>query len=104
MTVQPRLTGIFTSKETDLLQQLDIKYGRMPPRALPEVFYEHTLELVKLQHQEGFKFISDGQRLWKDLLRPVYAGMSGVVIGRVTRWHETNGFCFPPRIIGKPLA
>src|SRR3989344_718030 len=104
MAVQPRLTGIFTFREADLLQQLDLKYRRIPSRALSEICYEDTLKLIKLQQEEGFRIISDGQRLWKDLLRPAYAGMDGMEIGRVTRWYETNGFCLPPLIIGKPLA
>lgn len=120
MSVQPRLTGIFTHRETALQQLLDIKYGRTSPKLLEDIFFEDTSELIKLQLEEGFKEISDGQRSWGDLLRPIYVDkgefensssgkenkttIKGIKIGSMTRWYETNGFCFPPKIVGKPLA
>ena len=120
MSVRPRLTGIFTPKETALQQLLDIKYGRTSPRPLGDIFFEDTLELIKLQLEEGFKLISDGQRSWGDLLRPIYVDkgefennssgkenkttIKGIKIGSMARWFETNGFCFPPKIVERPLA
>ena len=104
MKIQPRLTGIFTPSEAALQEAIDIKYRRKPKKNLEEVFFADTQELIKLQRDSGFKLISDGQRLWGDLLRPVYDGMIGVITGSMTRWYETNGFCFPPRVVSKVLT
>ncbi len=102
--VYPRLTGIVTPSSSTIKALNDIKYGRAEPRPLRELYSEDTKELIELQQQNNFPYISDGQRLWGDLLRPVYEGMENVGVGSQTRWFETNGFCFPPRIAGKPRA
>ena len=104
LKVSPRLSGITTPSSSTIKALTDIKYGRAEERPLRELHYEDAKALVELQQQYHFPYLSDGQQLWGDLLRPVYEGMENVEVGSQTRWFETNGFCFPPRIVGKPKA
>ena len=103
---QPRLTGIFTPSSEAIDELTALKYKRdfkgRVPRSPHEVHADEASKLVQLQRDAGFSLISDGQFSWGDLLRPVYAGTSGVDTGSQTRWFEVNGFVFPPRIVGRP--
>ena len=102
MIVEPRLTGITTPSSETLQTLLDMKYGRGQQKPLREVYRNDAQRLISLQQEEGFLLLSDGQRLWGDLLRPLYKGMTGVEEGSQTRWFESNGFCFPPRVVALP--
>lgn len=104
MIIEPRLTGMITPSLSTIKELADIKYGRSEPRPLKDVYSSDKDQLVKLQERDGFRLISDGQMLWGDLFRPVYDGMRGIGPGAMTRWYETNGFCFPPIIVDKPEA
>ncbi len=104
LKVSPRLTGIVTPSSSTIKALTDIKYGRAEQKSFRELHYDDAKKLVELQRQNHFPSLSDGQGLWGDLLRPVYEGMLNVEVGSQTRWFETNGFCFPPRIVGKPKA
>src|SRR3989338_7957471 len=103
MNVQPRLTGITTPSPETLQKLLNIKYGRANG-SLSEIYTHNASQLVELQEREGYEIVSDGQYAAGDPFRPVYEGMEGVQIGSQTRWYETNGFCFPPQIVGELKA
>lgn len=102
MDVQPRLNGITTPSPHTLQRLLDIKYGRAEETPREAIYAADTKALIELQQREGYEFISDGQHVWGDIFRPIYNGMEGVQMGSQTRWYETNGFCFPPKIVGAP--
>lgn len=104
MLIEPRLSGMVTPSFSTIRELAEIKYGRSEPRPFRSVYSNDRDKLVELQNREGFRLISDGQMLWGDLFRPVYEGMKGIEPGAMTRWYETNGFCFPPKIVDKPDA
>lgn len=102
--VSPRLTGMFTPPAATIELLLDIKNERAPPQPFRDIFLAPTIDLVNRQKKAGFPTLSDGQMMWGDLYRPVFEGMAGVELGSMTRWLETNGFGFPPKIVDVPSA
>ena len=94
MEIIPRLTGIFTYSPQAIQEMEDLKYHR-ESKTLQEIIQADSKELIKLQQEAGFSLISDGQRSWGDLLRPLGRAVDDLGITKtMLRWFETNGFYY----------
>lgn len=91
------LTGIHSRSKKHVSASRDFDRGRIAAEEYARLQENEALALAEEQRQAGFDFVSDGQFLWQDLLRP-FTESPNTRVGPLTRWFETNSF------YKKPLA
>ncbi len=77
--------------------------GDITPAELAQVEDEVTIEVIQEQVEAGVDLISDGQVRWEDDQTYIMRRLSGVEIGGLQRYLDTNTYYRQPEIVG-PLA
>ncbi len=95
VAVSVHLAGIHSRSKKHVSASRDYDRNRLSAVEYLEVEEQESLVLAEEQKLEGFSFVSDGQFLWQDLLRP-FAESPGMKDGALTRWFETNTFYKKP--------
>jgi 5-methyltetrahydropteroyltriglutamate--homocysteine methyltransferase len=97
-TLPAQLTGIFARSKELIRATRDFDRKRCSIQELEKVRSEDVKRIIALQ--KGFEFISDGGLLWQDILRP-FTQASGIELGPLARFFETNTFYRRPVIVDK---
>ena len=74
--------------------------GEIPGEELARIEDEVTLELIQEQVEAGVDIVTDGQVRWDDDQTYVARRMSGVEIGGLQRYLDTNTYYREPEITG----
>jgi len=105
--VEAYLNGIFPRSEKALEAGSNLLKGRETKEQLFRLLEEETLELIKLQQDLNLDYVTDGQLLWQDFLRPIVASLglhgksSNADENPVTRQVYTNTFYRKPVVSDK---
>ncbi len=99
MKLPAQLTGIFARSPDLIRKSRDYDRGRCPEGELEDQRKKDTEAIIGLQ--KDFEIVTDGSLRWQDLLRPLTA-VSGIELGPLTRFFETNTFYRKPLILGSP--
>lgn len=101
------LNGIFPRSEKALEAGSNLLKGRETKEHFSKLLEEETLELIKLQQELNLDYVTDGQLLWQDFLRPIAASLglhgknSNADENPVTRQVYTNTFYRKPLVSDK---
>jgi len=68
---------------------------------LNEVLEKESRELIKLQLDLNYRYVTDGMLRWHDLLRPLAEKLEGVEVDGLSRWFDNNLFYKKPVIVGE---
>jgi 5-methyltetrahydropteroyltriglutamate--homocysteine methyltransferase len=84
----------------------DWERGRIGAHLLREMFDRDVGQLVKLQKELSFDFLSDGQltMAWQDIFTPFTSFFKGVKKGPLIRWFNTNTFFYAPVVQSEIVA
>jgi 5-methyltetrahydropteroyltriglutamate--homocysteine methyltransferase len=74
--------------------------NKVSKEELEGAFREETKKVVEVQVQAGLSYVTDGMLKWQDLLRPFTENLSGLDVGSLTRWFNSNIFYRKPIILG----
>jgi methionine synthase II (cobalamin-independent) len=97
--VHAATNGIHSRSEETVRKTRDFDRERTTKKSLDESFLRDASDLVALQESLGFKWISDGQLRWQDLLRPLSESVTGLRLGAdLFRWYDTNTFYRRPNV------
>ena len=58
-------------------------------------------EIIRLQENSGMSILTSGLLTWHDLLRPFAVGFSGIELGELSRFFDTNIYYRRPIIVGR---
>jgi len=105
-TIPAQLTGIFARSKNLIRATRDFDRRRCTDQELENIRREDVKKIISLQ--KGFEFVADGNLLWQDLFRPFTkasrqgSGLpTGIELGPLTRFFETNTFYRRPIIVGE---
>ncbi|MFQ5909001.1 MAG: hypothetical protein ACE5JE_09310 [Thermoplasmata archaeon] len=106
--VEAYLNGIFPRSQALIAATRGFDRGRVSESEVQEALEQDVQDLVALQLQAGFDYISDGLLNWQDLFRPFAETWDGLEPGGLTRWFDNNTFYRKPVIAGplrpRPMA
>jgi 5-methyltetrahydropteroyltriglutamate--homocysteine methyltransferase len=86
------IPGIYPRSEELVQATRDLDRGRTTPEAADEQIARDVQALVRAQEEAEFDLLADGMLRWHDLFRPLVEGSSGVRLGPLTRFLDTNTF------------
>ncbi|MEO0293219.1 MAG: hypothetical protein ABIN61_03225 [candidate division WOR-3 bacterium] len=92
------LTGFFPRSPELIKATRDYDRGRLDKEELEQIREKDVRKLI--DYQKDFEYITDGNLLWQDLLRP-FVKANGIECGALTRFFRTNTFYRKPLIKGK---
>lgn len=95
------LVGAFPRSEALIKSFREYFKGRLGEEELKRKILEESREVVKLQEQNGLRYLVDGMLWWHDLLRPFAERLSGVELNGLARWFDNNTFYKRPIIVGE---
>lgn len=95
--IPAQLTGTFARSRNLIRATRDFDRRRCTEPELEQIRRKDVKKIISFQ--QGFEFITDGNLLWQDLFRP-FTKASGIKLGPLTRFFETNTFYRRPLIIG----
>ena len=95
------LTGIDPRSERLVEATRRHDRGLTTDEELKEALGDNILQLVHLQEEANFNYITDGLLNWQDLLRPIASRIEGISEGPLTRWFDNNSFYRRPVIVGE---
>jgi len=96
------LTGIHPRSEKTIQATQDWERHRISIGSLRRQFREDVRELVNLQLDLAYDYVSDGQltSVWQDAFTPFASGVRGLKKGPLVRWFNTNTFYYVPVVEG----
>ena len=102
MCPNAQLTGLHSRSEDLIELTRSYDRGRASWAEVESRLRLETHQLVQLQDDLGFEYVSDGALSWQDPLRPVTKSLTGISAGtRYSRWFDTNTFYQKPVVTGK---
>ncbi len=101
--VEAYLNGIFPRSSALIAATRGLDRGRVSEAGAQETLEQDVRDLVALQLEAGFDYISDGLLTWQDLFRPLVEAWDGLELGGLTRWFDNNTFYRQP-VISSPLV
>ena len=96
------LNGIFPRSEALIAATRGLDRGRVSEAEAQETLERDARELITLQVEAGFGYVSDGLLNWQDLFRPLVEAWEGLELGGLTRWFDNNTFYRQP-VLSAPL-
>ena len=93
--IPAQLTGIFARSKELIRTTRDFDRRRATFQELEKIRQEDVKKIIALQ--KDFEFVVDGNLHWQDLFRP-FTKASGIELGPLTRFFETNTFFRKPII------
>ena len=94
--IPAQLTGIFARSKKLIRTTRDYDRRRCTEPELEQIRNEDVKKIIAIQ--QDFELITDGNLLWQDLFRP-FTKASGIKLGPLTRFFETNTFYRRPLIV-----
>jgi len=98
---QVHLTGVFPRPEQLIEVSRRFDRGLVNETELNEHQNRSAQELIRLQVENHFDLVVDGQLTWQDLFRPFAKLSTGIEPGTLTRWFDNNTFYRTPIVKGK---
>jgi 5-methyltetrahydropteroyltriglutamate--homocysteine methyltransferase len=100
--VEAYLNGIFPRSKALIAATRGLDRGRVSVAGAQEALEQDVRDLVALQLEAGFGYLSDGLLNWQDLFRPLVEAWEGLELGGLTRWFDNNTFYRQP-VMSAPL-
>jgi 5-methyltetrahydropteroyltriglutamate--homocysteine methyltransferase len=97
------IPGIYPRSEALVQATRDLDRGRTTPEAADEQIARDVDALVRAQGQAGLDLLADGMLTWHDLFRPLVEASTGLELGPLTRFLDTNTFYRAAQPSGEPL-
>jgi len=97
-------TGPFPRPEALVKATRDLDRGRIRPEEAEVAYAEAEREVTRVEGELGLDARTGGQLRWPDLFRPFTLGWTGVRVGPLTRFFETNTFYRQPILEAPPLG
>jgi 5-methyltetrahydropteroyltriglutamate--homocysteine methyltransferase len=96
------LAGLHPRAEETVQGTQDWERGRIDDRQLAKIFERDIQQLLRLQRELSFDYVSDGQMTmaWQDAFTPFTSYFDGIKRGPLVRWFNTNTFFYAPVVIG----
>ena len=107
MNVEAYLNGIFPRSDLALESGSAWLKGRVSKENYEKILEKETIEIIELQQELGFAYITDGQLFWDDFIRPIAVALglhrknSNANENPVTRQIYTNTFYRKPIIMNR---
>ncbi|MFQ5920044.1 MAG: hypothetical protein ACE5I4_08405, partial [Thermoplasmata archaeon] len=99
--VEAYLNGIFPRSKALIAATRGLDRGRVSAKEALETLLDDVRDLIALQREAGFAYLSDGLLNWQDLFRPFVEAWEGLELGGLTRWFDNNTFYRQPMITGQ---
>ncbi len=94
--IKAMLTGIYPRSEALVQATRDYERGRIEEERLHQRLEADRRALFALQIKNDFDFLTDGLLNWHDEFRPLVSATSGLALGPLVRYFDTNTFYRQP--------
>lgn len=97
----PLLVGIHPRSEKLIKTFRAYSRKKISLDELNEALEKESREIIELQLDLSYRYVTDGMLKWHDLLRPLAENLDGVKIDGLSRWFDNNLFYKKPMIMSE---